>query len=179
MNVLEILRKIFDNYYIAVFLFFAYFFCMKGNKTTDLLRFLKKQGEYFEIALGEICSGRKQTHWMWFIFPQIDGLSYSPTSIRYALRSFEEAQAYYDNPLLRQNLLEITTAVLNLPCRDPKEIFSYPDYLKLQSSMTLFEQVSLKSSHATSVFSLVLDKLYEGERDQKTIELINRKSRLN
>lgn len=174
MNVLEILRRFFDKNCIAVFLFFAYFFCMKGKEPTDLLRFLKKQSEYFEIALGEICGGRKQTHWMWFIFPQMDGLAFSPTSMRFALHSFTEACAYYENPLLRQNLLEITTAVLNLPCSDSKEIFDYPDNLKLQSCMTLFEQVSKKSCHATSVFSLVLEKLYNGERDQKTIELIAR-----
>ena len=145
---------------------------MKAKKSSDLLRFLKKQSEYFEIALAEICCGKKQTHWMWFIFPQIDGLAFSPTSMYYALKNFEEAKNYYENPILRQNLLEITTAVLNLPCNDPKQIFPYPDYLKLKSCMTLFEQVCKKSNHSTSVFSMVLEKFFKGERDLKTIELI-------
>src|ERR1700730_9568241 len=104
----------------------------------DLNRFLRAQEDDYEQALSEIVSGRKRTHWMWYIFPQIDGLASSSTSKHYSIKSLEEAKAYLDHPVLGPRLLECAEAVVRVEARSATEIFGSPDDLKLRSCATLF-----------------------------------------
>ena len=133
----------------------------------DLSRFHKAQQGSYETALAEIRSGRKRSHWIWYIFPQIQGLGFSSTAQYYAIENLEEAKAYLADPVLRERLLEISTALLALDSCDPSEVMGYPDDLKLRSSMTLF---SLAEPECT-VFRDVLDKFYDGQEDSRTIAL--------
>jgi uncharacterized protein (DUF1810 family) len=134
----------------------------------DLNRFLSAQEGVYERALAELKGGQKRTHWMWFIFPQIDGLAYSPTAKRYSIKSREEARQYLNHPVLGKRLLECTEAVVVLRGGSVSEIFGYPDDLKFASSMTLFEKIA----GSGSVFSLALDRYCHGERDAKTLRLL-------
>ena len=134
----------------------------------NLERFINAQKEDYDIALSEIKRGYKQSHWMWYIFPQLKGLGMSATAEYYGLDGLEEAKAYYDNDYLKNNLLEITNALVQLDSSDIESILGYPDNLKLKSCMTLFELVAPNDK----VFSDVLDKFYSGNRDQKTIDLV-------
>ena len=133
----------------------------------DLSRFHKAQQGSYETALAEIRSGRKRSHWIWYIFPQIQGLGFSSTAQYYAIENLEEAKAYLADPVLRERLLEISNALLALDSCDPSEVMGYPDDLKLRSSMTLF---SLAEPECT-VFRDVLDKFYGGREDERTIDL--------
>ena len=133
----------------------------------DLSRFHKAQQGSYETALAEIRSGRKCSHWIWYIFPQIQGLGFSSTAQYYASENLEEAKAYLADPVLRERLLEISNALLALDSCDPSEVMGYPDDLKLRSSMTLF---SLAEPECT-VFRDVLDKFYGGREDERTIDL--------
>ncbi|MBQ5522753.1 MAG: DUF1810 domain-containing protein, partial [Oscillospiraceae bacterium] len=133
----------------------------------DLSRFHKAQQGSYETALAEIRSGRKRSHWIWYIFPQIQGLGFSSTAQYYAIENLEEAKAYLADPVLRERLLEISNALLALDSCDPSEVMGYPDDLKLRSSMTLF---SLAEPECT-VFRDVLDKFYNGQEDSRTIAL--------
>ena len=133
----------------------------------DLSRFHKAQQGSYETALAEIRSGRKRSHWIWYIFPQIQGLGFSSTAQYYAIENLEEAKAYLADPVLRERLLEISNALLELDSCDPSEVMGYPDDLKLRSSMTLF---SLAEPECT-VFRDVLDKFYNGQEDSRTIAL--------
>ncbi len=126
----------------------------------NLNRFLTAQESVYDRALAELKSGRKRTHWMWFIFPQIDGLGHSETARFYAIKNLEEARAYLRHPILGARLAECAEAVLAVEGRTAAEIFGYPDDLKLRSSMTLFASVS----EPGSVFERVLAKYYHGER---------------
>jgi uncharacterized protein (DUF1810 family) len=134
----------------------------------DLNRFVQAQAEDYEQALAEIRSGRKRSHWMWYIFPQFDGLGFSATSRRYAIKSAAEARAYLGHPVLGPRLLECAEAVLRVEGRSAFEIFSSPDDMKLRSCATLFAHVS----PAGSVFDRLLDKYYQGECDGKTLRLL-------
>ena len=141
----------------------------------DLSRFHKAQQGSYETALAEIRSGRKRSHWIWYIFPQIQGLGFSSTAQYYAIENLEEAKAYLADPVLRERLLEISNALLALDSCDPSEVMGYPDDLKLRSSMTLF---SLAEPECTvfrdvldTVFRDVLDKFYNGQEDSRTIAL--------
>jgi len=134
----------------------------------NLRRFLSAQEGVYERALAELRSGQKRTHWMWYIFPQFDGLGYSPTAKQYSIKSMEEARQYLNHPVLGKRLLECTEAVLALKGRTLSEIFGYPDDLKFKSSMTLFE----KAAGSGSVFSSALDRLCSGERDAATLSLL-------
>ena len=134
----------------------------------DLNRFLGAQAGVYERALGELKRGRKQSHWMWFIFPQIRGLGNSSMTQRYSIKSIEEAQEYLAHPVLGKRLIDCTEAVLAAEGRTSTEIMGSPDDLKLKSSMTLFEA----ASGADSVFGRVLDKFYAGERDAKTLTIL-------
>jgi uncharacterized protein (DUF1810 family) len=118
-------------------------------------------------ALNELHAGRKATHWMWFIFPQVAGLGTSPTSQRYAIGSLEEARAYLDHPVLGRRLVECARAVLDHPDRTARQIMGTPDDAKLRSSMTLF---ALAGSEP--VFQEVLDTFFAGERDPRTVHLL-------
>ena len=133
----------------------------------NLSRFHKAQQSSYKTALAEIRSGRKRSHWIWYIFPQIQGLGFSSTAQYYAIENLDEAKAYLADPVLRERLLEISNALLALDSCDPSEVMGYPDDLKLRSSMTLF---SLAEPECT-VFRDVLDKFYDGQEDSRTIAL--------
>jgi uncharacterized protein (DUF1810 family) len=134
----------------------------------DLQRFLRAQEHDYERALAEIRSGEKRTHWMWYIFPQIDGLASSSTSRRYAIKSLDEARAYLSHAMLGPRLLECAEAVVSVEGRSAAEIFGSPDDLKLRSCATLFACVLSPGS----VFDRVLAKYYGGMRDAKTLRLL-------
>ncbi len=135
-----------------------------------LSRFVNAQDEVYKDVLAELKSGTKRTHWMWFIFPQIDGLGHSPTTQYYTIKSIEEARKYLDHPILGSRLTECTETVLSIKGRSVSEIFGYPDDFKLKSSMTLFAFVS----DPGSPFVLVLDKYFHGEHDSKTLQILEK-----
>ena len=134
----------------------------------DLQRFVDAQAPVYESVRAELKAGRKQSHWMWFIFPQIDGLGSSPASKRYAIRSLAEAEAYLRHPVLGPRLLECAEVALGVDGRSASEIFGSPDDWKLRSCATLFAC----ASPAGSVFHRLLDKYFHGERDAKTLGLL-------
>ena len=135
----------------------------------DLSRFLEAQKHSYASALSEIRNGRKRSHWMWYIFPQIAGLGFSSTAQYYAIRDLSEARAYLEEPVLRSRLLEISSALLELPGDDATQILGWPDDLKLRSCMTLF----LHADPSIPVFQQVLDKFYAGSEDERTVALLN------
>jgi uncharacterized protein (DUF1810 family) len=144
---------------------------MAGSETTrdegdpfDLARFTSAQAAVYDRALAEIRSGCKRSHWMWFIFPQIDGLGCSSTAQHHAIKSAEEARQYLAHPVLGPRLRDCAEAVLAVEGRSAFEIFDSPDDLKLRSCMALFESVA---GH-DSVFGRVLDKYYQGKGDART-----------
>ena len=130
-------------------------------------RFLQVQREAYNRALEEIESGRKRTHWMWYIFPQIKGLGFSRNSIFYSIKDAEEAKEYLEHPLLGPRLREISYALLALKTDNPSDIFGSTDTMKLRSCMTLFDYVESKS-----VFDKVLMKFYGGKRDEMTLKIL-------
>ena len=134
----------------------------------NLSRFLRAQEDDYRQALSEIKSGQKRSHWMWYIFPQIDGLAFSSTSKHYSIKSVGEAKAYLDHPILGARLLECAEAVGCVEGRSATEIFGSPDDLKLRSCATLFACVSSPGS----VFDRLLGDCYRGRRDGKTLELL-------
>lgn len=134
---------------------------------SDLNRFLSAQERSYDAALREIKSGRKRTHWMWYIFPQIAGLGFSSTAQFYAIGSMQEAKDYYAHPVLGKRLVEISEALLTLDTDDAGAVMGYPDDLKLRSSMTLFLAAS-----GDTVFQKVLDKFYSGRPDGKTLSIL-------
>jgi len=136
----------------------------------ELSRFLSAQEGVYSRALEEIRSGSKRSHWMWFVFPQLDGLGSSSTARRYAIRSAGEARAYLAQPVLGKRLRECASVLLSVQGRTASQIFGYPDDLKLKSSMTLFDAVSDEGSP----FSRVLKRYYGGERDGATLRLLGR-----
>jgi uncharacterized protein (DUF1810 family) len=140
------------------------------QRNIDLSRFTEAHRRSYQTALAEIRGGRKRSHWMWYIFPQIHGLGYTSTSRHYAIRSLEEASAFLDDPYLGGNLREICMALLALETDDPRLVFGSPDDLKLRSSMTLFALVSGEDS----VFQQVLDKYYGGRPDRLTLDILGR-----
>lgn len=136
---------------------------------SDLNRFLTaQQGGVYENALAELNNGRKHSHWMWFIFPQINGLGYSATAKYYAIKNNEEAKQYLNHSVLGKRLLQCTHAVLAIEHKTALEIFGEPDNVKLNSCMTLFAQLP----NASPVFSRVIDKYFNGKPDTKTLELL-------
>jgi len=137
------------------------------NDPYDLNRFLEAQRDDYDDALAEIASGRKRTHWMWYIFPQIDGLASTATSRHFAIKSLEEARAYLAQPVLGARLLECAEAALAVEGRSAHDIFGTPDDLKLRSSATLFAVVQ-----PGSVFDRLLAKYFDGEPDGKTLQLL-------
>jgi uncharacterized protein (DUF1810 family) len=134
----------------------------------DLTRFLTAQERDYATALQEIKGGRKRSHWMWYIFPQIAGLGFSETSKFYSLKDQQEAQAYLTHPVLGERLIEISTALLELEDDHATRIFGSPDDLKLKSSMTLF--AALPNTNA--VFGKVLTKFFNGMADLDTLRLL-------
>lgn len=139
------------------------------SDTFDLQRFVSAQDGIYENVVAELADSAKRTHWMWFIFPQLDGLGSSDMAKRYAIKSRGEAIAYLDHPKLGSRLTECCNLLLG--CHNPSiaEIMGFPDDLKLKSSMTLFAAIS----PAGSVFHQILAKFYDGGTDQKTLQLLN------
>ena len=135
----------------------------------NLNRFLEAQQSTYKIALSEIQQGEKQSHWMWFIFPQINGLGFTDYNIFYAIKNIDEAKAYYNHPILGKRLIEITGAILAIQNKTALEILGKPDTRKLKSCMTLFSQLP----NASPVFQQVLDKFYNGELDEKTMDILH------
>jgi uncharacterized protein (DUF1810 family) len=138
----------------------------------DLNRFITAQEGIYDRALAELRDGLKRSHWMWYIFPQIDGLGHSPTTRHYSIKSLEEARQYLAHPVLGPRLRECAEAVLAVQGQSAADIFGHPDDWKLQSSMTLFEL----ASGPQSVFGRVLDKYYQGKRDSRTLQIVGKLS---
>ena len=136
----------------------------------DLERFVIAQRDTFDHALEELKQGRKKTHWMWFIFPQIEGLGGSPMTRKYSIKSLAEARAYLAHPVLGQRLAQCADAVFNVKDRTALEIMGHPDYLKLKSSMTLFDA----ADEAKTILGQVLDKYYSRHRDDMTLAILTR-----
>ena len=135
----------------------------------DLQRFHKAQIFDYPVALGEIKNGRKESHWMWYIFPQLKELGYSSTAKYYGLTK-DEAKAYIKDEILKSRLLEISQVLLELKSNDATEIFGYPDDLKLKSCMTLFSEIAPE----IEVFDKVLEKFFSGKKDDKTLKLLEK-----
>ena len=129
-----------------------------------ICRFLEPSNKMYEMALQEIKRGKKQSHWMWFIFPQLKGLGQTSTSEYYGINVLEEAKDFLRHPVLGERLIEITQAVLNVKNKTAFEIFGTPDYLKLKSCITLFHYANPK----IKIFKEVLDKYYMGYEDGVT-----------
>jgi len=143
---------------------------VNARDTVDLSRFRTAQESIYDNVLAELRNGQKRTHWMWYIFPQIDGLGHSATSKHYAIKSIEEARQYLNHPVLGKRLLECAEAVSIIEGRSISEILAYPDNLKLKSSMTLFAYVAAPYS----VFVRILDKYFNGEQDTLTLQLLEK-----
>lgn len=142
----------------------------------NLNRFILAQSTQYERALNEIKAGKKQSHWMWYIFPQLKGLGNSVKSNVYGIENLEEAQHYLAHAVLGVRLIEITKALLNLNGFSAKDIFDSPDDLKLKSSMTLF---ALAESSKDNLFMNVLEKYYNKNMDERTKVMLNKNQRLN
>jgi len=157
---------------------------MKQPDPFDLQRFVTAQASVYASVLAELRGGRKRTHWMWYIFPQIAGLGYSAMSERYAIASADEAATYLAHPVLGVRLRECVQTVLAVENRSASDIFGYPDDLKLQSSLTLFSHVAAATAQPTeasdraattsadpanAVFAHALDKYFGGKRDAETL----------
>ncbi len=136
----------------------------------DLKRFLEAQEDDFATALAEIRGGRKRSHWMWYIFPQIAGLGFSSTSKFYAIKDRSEAENYLAHPVLGKQLIEISNAMLEVEGKTANQIFGSPDDAKLKSSMTLFGALE----NANPIFQKVLDKYFGGAKDLRTLELLGK-----
>ncbi len=135
------------------------------NDPFDFERFVKAQNPVYGEVLSELRNGRKTSHWMWFVFPQLRGLGNSPMAARYAISSLEEAAAYLDHPVLGPRLWECCDILMETDGLSADDIFGYPDVLKLRSSMTLFS----KAAPAPSIFDGILEKYYDGEPDPGTL----------
>jgi uncharacterized protein (DUF1810 family) len=133
---------------------------------SDLARFVDAQQDVHERALAELRAGRKRSHWMWFVFPQIAGLGLSATAQRYAIAGLAEAREYLAHPVLGPRLVESAETLLGVEGRTAEQIFGYPDDLKLRSSMTLFAH----AAEDPAVFRAVLDRYYDGEDDPATLQ---------
>ncbi|HWB18204.1 MAG TPA: DUF1810 domain-containing protein [Vicinamibacterales bacterium] len=139
-----------------------------GTAAFDLDRFVTAQAPIYARVLEELRAGRKTSHWMWFIFPQLRGLGLSDMAQYYGLDGRAEAAAYLDHPLLGEHLRECTAIVNGLERVSAHEVFGMPDTLKFRSSMTIFDLVA----EPASVFAEALDKYFHGERDARTIALV-------
>lgn len=137
----------------------------------NLQRFIDAQQKDYPIALAEIKQGRKRSHWMWYIFPQIQGLGFSEISRYYAIQGKEEATSFLKHPVLGIRLINICLALLQLQNNNASDIFGYPDDLKLKSSMTLFSLLP----DADPVFQAVLNKFFKGKKDEQTVHILEQR----
>ena len=133
-----------------------------------LSRFVQAQEQIYDQALSELKLGRKHSHWMWYVFPQLDGLGSSPITKRYSIKSEDEARAYVKHPTLGPRLLECAEAILSVDGKSAREILGSPDDLKLKSCATPFAHVSPPGS----VFEQILNRFYSGEHDAATLRLL-------
>lgn len=138
------------------------------NDPFELVRFVDAQAGVYEAVLGELQGGRKETHWMWFVFPQMNGLGISSMARRYAINSKDEAEAFLRHHVLGPRLFECCHALLSVEGKSAREILGAPDDVKLRSAMTLFAAVSKSGS----VFEQVLDRFFDGMPDQRTLEIL-------
>lgn len=138
------------------------------SRDTTLKRFLDAQQSDYATALSEIQNGRKRSHWVWYIFPQMQGLGYSEMARYYGIKNLQEAEDYLHHPVLGKRLIEISNALLPLQSSNATSVMGSPDDLKLKSSMTLFAAVP----EADPVFQQVLDKFYQGSKDQQTLQML-------
>lgn len=136
----------------------------------NLKRFITAQETVYPAVVTELKNGRKTSHWMWFIFPQITGLGHSSTASFYAIKNLAEASAYIDDPVLGTRLLESCGLLLQVNGRSAYEIFGFPDDRKLQSCLTLFSM----TPHASTLFLKLLSKYYAGEKDSATLDILSR-----
>ena len=136
----------------------------------DLQRFVRAQEGTYERALSELKNGQKQSHWMWYVFPQFEGLGFSRTSQRYAIKSLAEARAYLAHQVLGPRLVECATVLSRVEDLTANDILGFPDDLKLRSCATLFAHVSANDS----VFHRLLDKYFDGHDDEATLRLMAR-----
>lgn len=142
---------------------------------TTLTRFIDAQVGDYEQALAEIKQGRKRSHWMWYIFPQLNGLGFSDMARVYGIRDRAEAAAYLAHPVLGPRLVEISQALLTIEGASASQVMGSPDDLKLRSSMTLFNAVDgADPIQGGQVFQAVLDKFFGGKPDAKTLTMLNR-----
>ncbi|MDR4465069.1 MAG: DUF1810 domain-containing protein [Nitrospira sp.] len=135
----------------------------------NLHRFLTAQAPTYDTVLAELRAGRKSSHWMWFIFPQIAGLGHSAMAQQFAIGSLDEAKAYLQHPVLGPRLRDCTQLVLNVEGRSTEEIFGYPDNLKFRSCMTLF----LTAAADNTIFKDALLKYFDGKPDQSTLDILS------
>ncbi|MCK6512336.1 DUF1810 domain-containing protein [Myxococcota bacterium] len=146
---------------------------LQASDPHDLQRFIEAQANVYDIAFAEISNGRKRSHWMWYIFPQIEGLGYSDMAQRYAISGAEEARAYLEHPLLGERLQRICEVVLATEGRSMFDVFGSPDDLKLRSCATLFSAISPENS----VFHRIIEKHYEQEMDARTLVILEAQQR--
>ena len=142
---------------------------MNAADRYDLQRFVDAQEHVYDTVLDELRSGRKRSHWIWFVFPQLRGLGHSPTAVHFGISSLDEARAYLAHPVLGPRLRECARLVARIDSRSADEIFGWPDNLKVRSSMTLFA----RATDDDSEFRAVLDKFYTGEEDPATVERLS------
>lgn len=154
----------------ATFESMAQYHLITNDDAWKLSRFVQAQAAQYACALHEIQNGRKQSHWMWYIFPQLRGLGHSGMAYTYGIENLEEARAYLSHPVLGERLLEITRVLLALDENNPGKVMGYPDNLKLRSCMTLFAQIE----GADPAFEAVIDKYYGGKQDERTLVLLSK-----
>jgi uncharacterized protein (DUF1810 family) len=135
----------------------------------DLQRFVDAQDRCYDTVLAELRAGAKRSHWIWFVFPQLQGLGHSATAVRYGISSLHEARAYLEHDVLGPRLRECARLVTHIDGRSADDIFGWPDNLKVRSSMTLFARATDENAE----FRAVLDKFYDGEDDQATVERLS------
>ena len=143
----------------------------ENSEDFNLNRFVTAQEKLYATVIAELKNGNKQTHWMWFIFPQIDGLGTSTYAKLYAIKSIDEAKAYFNHPLLGARLLECSKILLTIKNKSANDILGFPDYVKLQSCITLFSLVF----PLEKTFTEVLAKYYQNEKDIRTVEILGLK----
>lgn len=138
------------------------------SNSRDLERYISAQGAGYPVALAEIKQGKKESHWMWYIFPQIKGLGCTETSDFYAIQDLNEAESFLNHPVLGSRLVKITNALLVPERNDASDIFGFPDDMKLKSSMTLFASLF----NPNPVFHAVLEKFFSGKKDEETLRIM-------
>lgn len=134
----------------------------------DVERFVKAHTNMYPVALSEIKNGRKESHWIWYVFPQLRGLGRSYNSDYYGLKGIAEARLYMANPVLRTHMTEIITELLKLPTSNAVQIFGILDAMKFRSSLTLFN-----IAFPDDIFAHALDKFFNGQQDQRTIAMLS------